>query len=303
MYRIVLLLIILTACSEHENPGLTDNTSTNHQAGKKLMEEKCYVCHSPKIAEEQLIAPPMIAIKEAYNFATEKEFTEKFIHFIQQPSKENALMPDAVKKYGVMPYQGYNKEDLALMASYIYNNEIEKPLWWKDNDDNTKNGENDYIKQGKEIAQSTQQALGKVLMEKINQEGTIAAIDYCHLEALPITKNMAEKFNVSSISRLTNKPRNSENLASVEVQQIIEEYQNKIHQNEDISPSIIDQEDKVLFYAPILTQKMCLQCHGNKGETIDLSTYQAISEKYPNDRAIGYAENEVRGVWEIIFEK
>ena len=46
---------------------------------------------------------------------------------------------------------------------------------------------------------------------------------------------------------------------------------------------------------------MCLQCHGTEKE-VSPETYKAIKNLYPKDRALGYAENEVRGIWSIQFQ-
>ena len=44
---------------------------------------------------------------------------------------------------------------------------------------------------------------------------------------------------------------------------------------------------------------MCLQCHGSKGIDIAPETLKVIEEKYPNDQATGYTENQLRGIWVI----
>jgi len=43
-----------------------------------------------------------------------------------------------------------------------------------------------------------------------------------------------------------------------------------------------------------------LQCHG-KIESIDPKVLDKIKWLYPGDLATGYNENEVRGVWSILF--
>jgi len=48
---------------------------------------------------------------------------------------------------------------------------------------------------------------------------------------------------------------------------------------------------------------MCLQCHGEVGKQVTEETYKTIKLKYPNDLAIGYDVNQVRGIWHIEFQK
>lgn len=298
---ILIFLLLLTACSNNEELNKIDLSEKSFHEGKKLLEEKCYVCHSPKITKEQLIAPPMIAIKEAYHFDSEEEFSSAFVSFIQNPSKNTALLPEAVDKYGLMPNQVYDVTSLQKIATYIFHNEIEKPIWWDNEKKSVDPVTKSFAEKGKEIAQTTQQALGKTLLQKINEEGVVEAIDFCYIEALPITDSMAKKHNVS-IKRLTNKPRNQKNKAPEEIIAYIEEYQLHVQNGVELSPLTVNKADNIYFYAPIITQQMCLKCHGNPGEEIAVSTFDFLQKKYPSDKALGYSENQVRGVWEIIFK-
>ncbi|HBY68813.1 MAG TPA: cytochrome c family protein, partial [Flavobacteriaceae bacterium] len=56
------------------------------------------------------------------------------------------------------------------------------------------------------------------------------------------------------------------------------------------------------FYYPITTNSMCLQCHGIPNKTIQPEVLTTIIDLYPNDKAIGYNINEVRGIWVLNFE-
>ncbi|MDW5291014.1 DUF3365 domain-containing protein [Formosa sp. PL04] len=46
-----------------------------------------------------------------------------------------------------------------------------------------------------------------------------------------------------------------------------------------------------------------LQCHAKTNETTEKSTLHKVLNLYSNDKAIGYNENEVRGIWSIAFDK
>jgi hypothetical protein len=45
---------------------------------------------------------------------------------------------------------------------------------------------------------------------------------------------------------------------------------------------------------------MCLQCHGKQ---VEPEVAKQILKLYPKDLALGYSENEVRGIWSITFNK
>ena len=59
----------------------------------------------------------------------------------------------------------------------------------------------------------------------------------------------------------------------------------------------------VNFYYPIVTNGMCLQCHGEPNKEIDEATLAQLNNLYPDDKAKGYAMNQVRGIWSISWEK
>ena len=47
------------------------------------------------------------------------------------------------------------------------------------------------------------------------------------------------------------------------------------------------------YAEPLVIQALCLACHGT---VIAPDVQAAIAEKYPADRAIGYADGDLRGV-------
>lgn len=47
---------------------------------------------------------------------------------------------------------------------------------------------------------------------------------------------------------------------------------------------------------------MCLQCHGTP-ENINPEVRVKTLKLYPKDLAVGYSENQVRGIWSITFDK
>lgn len=100
--------------------------------GKKLMETNCYVCHSPTASHDNRLAPPMIAIKKHYidSNTTKEQFTQEMLSWIENPSKENAKLFGAVKRFGVMPKTPYPTEVIEQIADYMYDYEIEQPEWF-----------------------------------------------------------------------------------------------------------------------------------------------------------------------------
>jgi len=108
------------------------DTSSTVPNGFTLLENNCFVCHSPNAKMEVRLAPPMEAIKRHYidKETKEEEFTADLIKFINNPTEENTKMPGAVKKFGVMPKMSFSDNELKAIAHYIYTTELEKPDWF-----------------------------------------------------------------------------------------------------------------------------------------------------------------------------
>jgi hypothetical protein len=108
------------------------DTSSIVPNGFTLLENNCFVCHSPDAKMEVRLAPPMEAVKRHYidKETKEDEFTADLIKFINNPSEENTKMPGAVKKFGVMPKMSFSETELKAIANYNYNSELEKPYWF-----------------------------------------------------------------------------------------------------------------------------------------------------------------------------
>lgn len=161
-----------------------------------------------------------------------------------------------------------------------------------------------YREIGAKYAKSTQKTLGKNLIEAISEGGTEHALSFCNVQAIPLTDSMSTIHN-ASLKRATDQTRNPENAANSKEMEQINHFKNLMAQGDkknEIEPNIEVDGETVHFYYPIITNDMCLKCHGTKNKDISPETLNQIAELYPNDQATGYEANEVRGVWSIIFE-
>lgn len=309
--RILLLLIIavLVSCKDTNKPDYTRKDGKSlvlNNEGEKLFKAYCYSCHNASTPHEARIAPPMFAVKNHYkkSITNKSDFIEDFTAFVLNPNEDNSKMPGAIKKFGLMPKQGFKREDIEAIAIYVYDSEFEKPGRFQMNSKGKGQGMDNENKQKKElgfsIANKTKLELGKNLMGAIQKEGTVAALSFCNEKAYSITDEMASKLN-ATIKRVSDKPRNQENKADQKETGFIKHFQSLINKEVAYEPIIENLENgKTQFYAPIVTNAMCLQCHGTQ-KNISNETLKKINELYPQDLAKGYAENQVRGLWKIQF--
>jgi len=318
---IITVMLFLQSCKNHKEPYLAIKSSANQEhPGKKLMETNCYVCHSPTASMDDRIGPPMIAIKKHY--LTEGISKEQFIadiqNWIKNPNETDAKMLGAVKKFGIMPKTPYPEETIHQIADYMYDYEIEQPEWFESHyneergmgkgkgmqqkQTSAETQELTYEEKGLKYALGTKTELGKNLMGTIQKKGTLAAVEFCHVKAYPLTDSMSVVYH-ANIKRVSDKPRNPGNQANTKELQHIETFKKVVAAKEEPQPILEMHEDIVNFYYPITTNSMCLQCHGTPNKELDTEAYKTIKALYPKDMAIGYGVNEVRGIWSITFNK
>jgi cytochrome c553 len=332
MKKLVLLFFILTiifSCNKSKNKAYTSTNQTTHiteHPGKKLMEVNCYACHSLSASESSRIAPPMIAIKRRYinSTTTKSDFVANMQVWIKNPNENDAKMFGAVQRFKVMPKLPYPEKTIAQIAEYMYDFDIDKPDWFEahykqqqgfqksqgmGNGQGMKNqnGQSSlkdlpYSERGLKYALTTKSVLGKNLMGAIQEKGTLGALAFCNERAYPLTDSMAVTHN-ATIKRVSDKPRNPNNQANKKELLYIKTFKTNIKNSIDPKP-IVDQIDKkVHVYYPISTNTMCLQCHGVPNQDIQSPTLKNLASLYPQDKAIGYGVDEIRGIWSITFDK
>lgn len=150
-------------------------------------------------------------------------------------------------------------------------------------------------------AQGAQKVLGKNLQTAIAEQGILGALSFCNIEALPLTDSMSTLYN-TRLSRVSDRPRNMKNHASAEELTYIVNFQDQIAEGEVPHPLLIRDENLIAVYTPIVTNALCMTCHGVPGEDIQPEVVSAIDELYPADQAKGYSINQVRGMWKVQFD-
>lgn len=316
MKNILLLLLALStiACNSFDANEVARTLPTDPEVlaqienGKSLLEKNCYSCHSPTAPlNGGRLAPPMIAVKTHYidEATTLADFTAELVRFVGKPSKAYSKMPGAVRRFGLMPQVQYPEADLKAIAAYIYYVDLEQPDWFEKHQQEEKAENqkefgqlNEYAEQGRQYALQTKSVLGSNLLNAINAGGPENAVTFCNVRAIPLTDSVGVAQN-ARIRRVSDRPRNPENTAdSLELLQI-----NALR--EDLAggislPHRLYQEDhKITGYYPIVTNEMCLKCHGEKNKDINQATLTALERLYPEDKATGYAANQLRGIWVV----
>ena len=165
----------------------------------------------------------------------------------------------------------------------------------------SENLESSYLDKGHTISEESFNALRTELMKAMGQKGIGGAIEFCNIEALPLTDSLSKAFD-ATIRRTSLKWRNPKNKPTDEERVILEEFESLFKSGTTIKHSIINLSDtEVLYVRPIYAQGLCQNCHGTPGSTLSPDNHAIIKKLYPEDKATDYQSGDLRGMWSIKF--
>ena len=93
-----------------------------------LLNSKCVICHQNSEGQTSAIAPPLTELISTYKekYKTQGEFSSAVLKFVNNPQKENSLMPESIEQYNLMPKLNYATKDVELIAKYLFGTDSEK---------------------------------------------------------------------------------------------------------------------------------------------------------------------------------
>lgn len=121
-------------------------------------------------------------------------------------------------------------------------------------------------------------------------EGPTNAVEFCSKNAMNITDSVAKKHGLN-IKRVSEKNRNSKNIADEIDKKALMQFADAISKNKKPQDSIVVDGR---YYEPMLTNEMCVVCHGKESD-VSKEVKEKIKHVYPNDKAMGYGIGELRG--------
>lgn len=150
-------------------------------------------------------------------------------------------------------------------------------------------------------AMQTFKAMSSALKQAMREGGVKKAVSFCNLEAQPIADSLSMQYGVQ-ISRVSDRARNELNKASKKEEELITNYQLLLdHKKELGNEMVLSPNEKPIIYKPIQIKALCLNCHGTIGKELTAENASFIKQLYLEDRATGYKEGDLRGMWKIEF--
>lgn len=138
-----------------------------------------------------------------------------------------------------------------------------------------------------------------MVQDEVTKGSFHGAIAACN-EKAPKMAAAASQNTGWAIRRVSLKNRNPKAIPDSWEQAVLEDFDRRVSAGE--SPAtmekaeiVADGDKRTLRYMKALpTQKICLNCHGMPDQLVS-EVKATLSQHYPNDKAIGYSEGQVRG--------
>lgn len=155
------------------------------------------------------------------------------------------------------------------------------------------------LEEARTIPQKMQPKLLEVLQGEILKSGHVGAISVCRDKAPQMAKGLSEQTGWA-IRRVSLKNRNPKAVPDTWEQAVLQDFERRLAAGED--PTKIDKGELVTvdgqktyrYMKALPTQELCLDCHG-KTNSLASGVEAKLKELYPDDKATGYVEKQIRG--------
>lgn len=157
------------------------------------------------------------------------------------------------------------------------------------------------VEQAKQAISVFGAELKSELMSAMKAGGTVNAISVCNTSAMDISAEISREKNMN-LSRVSLKNRNPANAANNWQSKVLLSFEKRQAQGEDPQSlawqeiTETDQGTEFRFMKAIPTGGLCLQCHG---ATLAPEVSEKLADLYPQDKATGYREGDIRGAFVV----
>lgn len=171
------------------------------------------------------------------------------------------------------------------------------------NQDGLQTPENE--RQVRTIGSQAATTLGRTLMSRVQaafeEGGAVYALDFCSLRAQPLTAEVNTGLgDTLQVKRTSTQYRNPLNAPDQYEQEALQYFEQAMAEQGELPPYYVQFVNALeyRYYRPITVGEFCLNCHGDPA-TFSPELRQVLNERYPNDQATGYQEDDFRGVFRV----
>jgi hypothetical protein len=151
------------------------------------------------------------------------------------------------------------------------------------------------IEAQQKIAQFASQ-LKTALVSAVQEEGLVHAVNVCHELAPKIARELST--DGWQVARTSLKTRSDVNKPDQWELETLEDFDRRFKAGTDVSQLTVARQDdgQFRYMKAIPTDQICLACHGS---SVDDTLIETINKKYPNDRALGFTLEDLRGAFTL----
>ena len=161
----------------------------------------------------------------------------------------------------------------------------------------------EILNEAKDLLKETSKQYKNTLIQGLQHNNLIKALKYCNKEVKQLISKDNEKG--FAIKRVSLRPRNKNNYPNLYEKEILEKFNKlSLQDNKKLvlehSEIIKDKNNnKFVYVKAIRIKEVCLNCHGSN---INDDLKKEIQKLYPDDKAINYKLNDIRGAF-VMYRK
>jgi hypothetical protein len=139
-----------------------------------------------------------------------------------------------------------------------------------------------------------QQTLAPRILAAIEEGGAAYAVQFCSIAADSLAAVASEAAGVE-LKRTSFRYRNPANTPDRWEEVALRHFESFERDSMPAGWVQAVSEDEMRYYAPLMVAPLCVQCHG-AAEALEPGVREILRDRYPDDRATGYAAGDFRGV-------
>ena len=169
--------------------------------------------------------------------------------------------------------------------------------------DTIETNKSEILNEAKDLLKETSKQYKNTLIQGLQHNNLIKALKYCNKEVKQLISKDNEKG--FAIKRVSLRPRNKNNYPNLYEKEILEKFNKlSLQDNKKLvlehSEIIKDKNNnKFVYIKAIRIKEVCLNCHGSN---INDDLKKEIEKLYPDDKAINYKLNDIRGAF-VMYRK
>ena len=154
------------------------------------------------------------------------------------------------------------------------------------------------LNDAKTLLKKTAKQYKSTLIQGLQHKNLKKALKYCNKEVAQLVSKDNEKG--FAIKRVSSRPRNKNNYPNLYEKEILEKFNKlSLKDNKDLAlehSEVIKgkNNNKFVYVKAIRIKEVCLNCHGSN---INDGLKKEIQKLYPDDKAINYKLNDIRGAF------